>query len=82
MTVLQEQLAAKQPQLTELERTAVQAQTAYRAGDMDQRSYVDVLSARSSKQAEILAIEQTLYEQQIAVATLIGTGMPPVSIGT
>jgi len=29
---------------------------------------------------EILAIEQTLLEQQIAVSTLIGAGMPPMTI--
>jgi outer membrane protein TolC len=81
MTLLQNQLAAKQPQLTELEQTVARAQSAYRAGDLDERTYVDVLSARSAKQQEILVIEQTLLEQQIAVVTLIGAGMPPVTIG-
>jgi outer membrane protein TolC len=81
MAVLQNQLAAKQPQLAELEQTAARAQSASQAGDLDERTYVDVLSARNAKQQEILAIEQILLEQQIAVATLIGAGMPPVTIG-
>jgi outer membrane protein TolC len=80
MTLLQKQLAAKQPQLVELERTAERVQIAYRAGDLDERSYVDVLSTRSAKRQEILGIEQTLLEQQIAVATLIGVGMPTVTL--
>ena len=80
MALLQTQLATKRPQLTELEQTATRAQSAYRTGDLDERTYVDVLSARSAKQQDILAIEQTLMEQQIAVATLIGAGMPPVTI--
>jgi outer membrane protein TolC len=81
IALLQDQLSAKQPQLTELEQTAANAQRAYRDADLDERTYVDVLSARNAKQQEILAIEQILMEQQIAVATLIGAGMPPVTLG-
>jgi outer membrane protein TolC len=80
IALLQNQAAAKQPQLTQLEQTLVHAQSAYGAGDLDERTYVDVLSARNAKQQEILAIEQILLEQQIAVQTLIGAGMPPVTI--
>jgi outer membrane protein TolC len=80
IALLQGQLATKRPQLTELEQTAARAQGAYQAGDLDERTYVDVVSARSAKQQEILVIEQTLLEQQIAVATLIGAGMPPVTM--
>jgi outer membrane protein TolC len=80
MALLQNQLISKQPQLAELERAVERAQSAYAAGDLDERTYVDVLSARNAKQQEILGIEQTLLEQQIAVATLIGAGMPPVTI--
>jgi outer membrane protein TolC len=80
MALLQDQLLSKQPQLAELEQAVARAQSAYGAGDLDERTYVDVLSARNAKQQEILGIEQTLMEQQIAVATLIGAGMPPVTI--
>jgi len=80
MALLHNQLAAKQPQLAELEQTAARAQSAYGARNLDERTYVDVLSARSSKQQEFLVIEQTLLEQQIAVTTLIGAGMPPVTM--
>jgi outer membrane protein TolC len=80
MALLRKQYAARQPQLTELQRAAALASAAYRAGDLDERTYVDSLSARNFKQQEILAIEQMLMEQQIAVATLIGAGMPPVTI--
>jgi outer membrane protein TolC len=81
MALLQRQRTTKQSQGTELEQTAANAQTAYRTGDLDERTYVDVLSARNLAQQEILAIEQTLLEQQIAVETLLGAGMPPVTIG-
>jgi outer membrane protein TolC len=82
MLVLQSQLATKAPQLGELDRIAQRAQGAWQSGDLDERSFVDVLSARSAKQQEILAIEQALLEQQIAVATLIGAGLPPVTFAS
>jgi outer membrane protein TolC len=80
MALLQTQLAVKQPQLAELQQVAARAGSAYRNGDLDERTYVDVLSARNAKQQEILGIEQILLEQQIAVATLVGPGMPPVTL--
>jgi outer membrane protein TolC len=80
MALLHNQLAAQQPQLAELEQTAARAQSAYGARNLDERNYVDVLSARRSKQQDFLVIERTLLEQQIAVATLIGAGMPPVTM--
>jgi outer membrane protein TolC len=80
MALLQTQLAVKQPQLEELQQVAARAGSAYRNGDLDERTYVDVLSARNAKQQEILGIEQILLEQQIAVATLVGAGMPPVTL--
>jgi outer membrane protein TolC len=80
MALLQQQLAAKRTQLEELTQTAARARAAHQAGDLDERSYVDALSASTAKQQEILAIEQTVLEQHIALATLIGAGMPPVTL--
>jgi outer membrane protein TolC len=80
MELLQRQLALKRPQLTELEQIVGRARGAYRDGDLDERTFVDLLTARNAKQQEILAIEQTLLEQQIAVATLTGAGLPPVAL--
>ena len=78
--LLQRQYAAKQPQLLDLERVAERAEVAYRAGDLDERTYVDALSARNFKQQELVVIEQTLLLQQIAMATLVGAGMPAVAL--
>ncbi|MDR3416423.1 MAG: TolC family protein [Nevskia sp.] len=80
--LLQQQLAARRPQLAELERSAAGAEDAYRAGNLDERGYVDLLSARNAKQQEILAMEQSLLEQQVAIAILTGAGMPPVAFDT
>jgi outer membrane protein TolC len=74
--LLQGQLAGARSQLAELTQAAQRADIAFRAGDLDERSYIDVLSSRSAKNQEVLAMEQSLLEQQVAIATLSGTGMP------
>ncbi|WP_036516290.1 TolC family protein [Nevskia soli] len=74
------QYGGKQAQLAELERSAHSADTAFRGGDLDERSYIDLVTARNAKQQEVLAMEQSLLQQQVAIATLSGAGMPPVSL--
>jgi outer membrane protein TolC len=77
--LLQEQLIGKRAELSELAHAAQRADGAFRAGDLDERSYVDTVSAHSSKEQEVLAMEQSVIEQQVAIATLIGAGMPQAS---
>ncbi len=75
------QYSGKQAQLAELDRTARSADDAFRSGDLDERSYIDLITARNAKQQEVFAMEQSLLQQQVAIATLSGAGMPPVSLG-
>ena len=77
--LLLQQYTGKQAQLLELDRTARSAESAFHSGDLDERSAIDLISARNAKQQEVLAMEQSLLQQQVAIATLIGAGMPPVS---
>ncbi|WP_332023882.1 TolC family protein [Rudaea sp.] len=78
--LLQRQLDAKRKLLAEMEPVATRAQAAYRNADIDERSYVDLMTMRNAKRQEILALELTLLEQQVAIATLVGSGMPPVAL--
>jgi len=77
--LLKIQYSGRMAQLAELDRTAQNAEDAYRAGDLDERGYVDLISARNAKEQEVLVMEQSLLDQQTAIATLIGAGMPPIS---
>jgi outer membrane protein TolC len=77
--LLLEQYNGKQTQLAELDRTARGADDAFHSGDLDERSYIDLVTARNAKQQEVLAMEQSLLQQQVAIATLSGAGMPPIS---
>jgi outer membrane protein TolC len=61
-------------------QVARQAEAAFNAGNLDERSYVDLVSARLTKEQEIVAIEQSLLDQQVAIATLIGAGMPAITM--
>jgi outer membrane protein TolC len=79
MMLLQDQLAQKLPRAAELEQTVVRVQSAYDTADLDERTYVDALLARTAAQEEILSIQQSVLEQHVTVAMLIGAGMPPVS---
>jgi outer membrane protein TolC len=56
------------------------AEAALAAGNMTERAYVDFISARLARQQELLALEQSLREQQVALDTLTGAGMPVVSL--
>jgi outer membrane protein TolC len=71
-TVLREAAGAR--------RVAAQAEAAFKAGNLDERSYVDLVGARLTKEQEVVTIEQSLLDQQVAIATLIGAGMPDMTI--
>ena len=76
--LLFEQLTSKRAQLRQMEMPAHLAEAAVHAGDIDTRTYVDLLTSRNSKQQEALAAETLLLEQQVALATLVGAGLRPL----
>jgi len=78
IALLSRQLDEVRRELGETRRIAGQAEAAFSAGNIDERSCVDLVSARLSKEQEIVTIEQSLLDQRIAIATLLGAGMPPV----
>lgn len=77
---LQSQLVAVRELLAGMQPVAASAQQAFSNGDLDARSYVDLVTTRNAKQEDILTMELTLLEQQIAIATLVGAGMPPMTL--
>jgi len=77
--LLRDQYRERTAQLGEMEAAARGADEALRAGDLDERGWVDLLAARNAKKLEIVAMEQNLLDQQVAISLLVGAGMPPVS---
>jgi outer membrane protein TolC len=80
--LLARQLEEERAEAPVLEGFAKQADSAMNAGNIDERAYVDLVSANYSKQQAVLTLEQQLLEQQVAIATLIGAGMPRASMPT
>jgi outer membrane protein TolC len=80
--LLARQLDEERAEMPVLEGFAKQAENAMNAGNIDERAYVDLVSASYAKQQAVLTLEQQLLEQEVAVATLIGAGMPRASMPT
>jgi outer membrane protein TolC len=80
LSLLHRQIKSVQAQLEQAERVAREASAAFNAGNLDERSYVDLVTTRINKQQELVSLEQSLLDLQIATATLVGAGMPRVDL--
>jgi outer membrane protein TolC len=80
IALLTRQLGTVRADLPALQRAAASAQSAFDTGAIDNRSYVDLVSARTMKEQDLVTTEQALLERQVALVTLTGAGMPPVSL--
>jgi outer membrane protein TolC len=76
------QLEEERAEMPVLRGFANQAESAMNAGNIDERAYVDLVSANYAKQQAVLTLEQLLLEQEVAIATLIGAGMPRAAMPT
>jgi outer membrane protein TolC len=74
--LLTQQLARTRAAADEADRTARGARNAYAATLIDARTNADLITAALTRRQEVVAIEQALLEQQIALATLTGIAMP------
>ncbi len=82
LELLQRQLDAARGGLSQAEALAANAERALRAGLLDQLSYVLLVSARLGKERQVIGLEQQVFDQRTALATLLGAGLPPVRIET
>ena len=80
--LLRRQLRLARRHLATTRRIAGAATAAFRAGNLTERAYVDFVTTRIETAQQILGLEQSLLEQQVAMATLTGAGMPAVRLTT
>jgi outer membrane protein TolC len=80
IALLSSQLQNARRELTSTRQIAAQAESAFKAGNIDERTYVDLVGARLTKEQEVVAIEQSALEQQVAIATLVGAGLPAITV--
>jgi outer membrane protein TolC len=67
-----------QAQLPELQMAAENAERAYLAGDLPALSYVTLQSAVLNRQSELADLRQSLWNDAIALSSVIGTQIEPV----
>jgi outer membrane protein TolC len=80
INLLTRQLDGVRSELAGTRQVASRAEAAFKAGNIDERSYVDLVSTRLAKEQEVVTIEQSLLDQQVAIATLVGAGMPAITL--
>lgn len=76
VNLIEEQYRASLTSIGRLREAAEVADRAYAAGNLDERSYVDLHASLLAKEIESLKLEQTLLEQRIVLQTLIGSDIP------
>jgi outer membrane protein TolC len=77
---LSQQLAVTRRDLPAARAAAQHAQAAFAASNLDERSYVDLISNRFTKEEEVASMETALLDRQIAIQTLIGAGLPTAEL--
>lgn len=73
---LQAQWTDVQSRLPDALKQAQSADAAWSRRLIDSRAYLDLTGAALTQQASAIALEQSMLEQQVALNTLLGTGMP------
>jgi outer membrane protein TolC len=80
--LLRVQLIDKRTQLARMESTAAAVERSHRDGDLDTRTYIDIVTARNARRQDLVATQTLLLEQQVALDTLMGVGLRPVATPT
>ena len=73
---LQRQLDESNAALAKLNAAAQDADLAFRRGNLDELGYVNLRAGVLAKQTEIIKLEETILEQDIALQTMVGSELP------
>ncbi len=73
------QLDESRAALVKLEEAAADADRAYRRGNLDELGYVNLRSGVLAKETEVIKLEETILEQDIALQTMVGSELPTMT---
>ncbi len=73
---LQRQLEESNAALVRLKAAAGDADRAFQRGNLDELGYVNLRSGVLAKETEIIKLEETILEQDIALQTMVGSELP------
>jgi outer membrane protein TolC len=78
MKQLSDQLAVVRADLPAARLAATRAAAAFGASNLDERSYVDLLTNSFTKEQEVMTLELALLDRQVALQTLVGADLPSI----
>jgi outer membrane protein TolC len=78
MGALSAQLVVVSRDLPGARLAADRAASAFGASNLDERSYVDLITNYFTKEQEVMTIQLALLDRQVALQTLVGSGLPSV----
>jgi outer membrane protein TolC len=73
---LEAQARATADSIATLERASADADAAFRAGSLDERTFADLQGVLLARRLEALKLDQTVQEQRVDLMTLIGGDLP------
>lgn len=80
LALLERQLAASRAGLGQSRVLGASAERALRDGLLDELSYVQLIVTRLEKERQVIGLEQQILDERVALATLLGAGLPPVRL--
>lgn len=80
LALLDRQIGSARAQLPAVRAAADAAARPDTASLLDPQARIDLISARTLRESELIALEQSRLEQTVAIETLAGIGMPTVTI--
>ncbi|WP_338053869.1 TolC family protein [Sphingobium estronivorans] len=78
MEQLQAQLDVVRRDLPAARLAAQRAANAFGSSLLDERSYVELVTNRYTKEQEVMTLELALLDRQVALQTLLGAGLPSI----
>ncbi len=75
-SLIERQLTEAKEGLSLLNEAATNAEAAYKEGNIDETSYLNLRLALANKHIEEIGLEQLILEQRVALQTLIGGALP------
>ena len=78
MEQLTRQLAIARADLPAARLAAQRAEAAHGASAIDEAAYVELITARFTREQDVMTLELALMDRQVALQTLVGAGLPGV----
>jgi outer membrane protein TolC len=80
LALVERQLVDARAGVSQTRALAAGASNALGSGLLDELTYVELLSTQLEKERQVIGLEQQVFDDRTALATLLGIGLPPVKL--